>query len=76
MENFHENLTAFVEQIEKMNSDKFSELVTKYLDDDSIEIMASHIEQFYGVEDDDEIGGLTQIMITGYLAAMSMDLKN
>lgn len=72
MEISHQNLTAFIEKVEDMNSESFSKLVEQHLDDDAIEILASHIEQFYAVEDDDEIGGLTQIMITGYLAAKSL----
>lgn len=69
MEKNHQSLTDFVELIEGMNSDEFSSLVDQYLDDDAIEIMASHIAEFYELEDDEEIGGLTQIMITGFLAA-------
>lgn len=73
MEKIHQNLTEFVERIEGMNSEQFSSLVNQYLDDDAIEIMASHVAEFYDLEDDDEIGGLTQIMVTGYLAAKNAE---
>lgn len=76
MEKFHQSLTTFLEKIESMNSNTFTKLVESHLDDDAVEIFASHIAEFYEIEDDDEIGGLTQIMITGYLAAIASSTQN
>ena len=73
MKKIHQNLTEFVGEVENMDSEQFSSLVNQYLDDDAIEIMASHIAEFYDLDDDDEIGGLTQIMVTGYLAAKNAE---
>ncbi len=44
-------------------------LVEKYLKDDDVEIFVQHIESFYGINDDEELGMLAQLMVTGYLAA-------
>jgi hypothetical protein len=38
-----------------------------------VEIFVRHIEKFYGIEDDEELGMLAQLMVTGYLAAKHED---
>ncbi len=62
-------LTSFFESLEKLDSDAMMELVGKHLSDDDVEIFVQHIEQFYGINDDEELGMLAQLMVTGYLAA-------
>lgn len=44
-------------------------MVEKHLKDDDVEIFVNHIETFYGITDDEELGMLAQLMVTGYLAA-------
>lgn len=65
-----DKLDAYFEKLEKMKSEDMMALVDKYLDEEAIEIFVDHIEDFYGVEDDEQLGSLAQIMISGYVAAM------
>ena len=62
-------LTSFFASLEKMESDDMMALVKKHLKDDDVEIFVQHIEAFYGITDDEELGMLAQLMVTGYLAA-------
>ena len=62
-------LTSFFQSLEKLESDDMMALVEKHLKDDDVEIFVSHIENFYGITDDEELGMLAQLMVTGYLAA-------
>ncbi len=62
-------LTSFFESLEKLDSDAMMNLVGKHLSDEEVEIFVQHIEQFYGINDDEELGMLAQLMVTGYLAA-------
>ncbi len=62
-------LTSFFESLEKLDSDAMMNLVGKHLSDEDIEIFVRHIEEFYGISDDEELGMLAQLMVTGYLAA-------
>jgi hypothetical protein len=48
-------------------------LVEKHLSDEDVEIFVEHIETFYGINDDEELGMLAQLMVTGYLAAKHED---
>ena len=65
-----DKLTDFFTKIEELKSDEFMNLVEKYLSDEDIEKFVDHISDFYGIEDDEELGTLAQIMITGYLSAL------
>lgn len=62
-------LTSFFESLEKLDSDAMMNLVGKHLSDEDVEIFVQHIEQFYGITDDEELGMLAQLMVTGYIAA-------
>lgn len=62
-------LTSFFESLEKLDSDAMMALVEKHLSDEDVEIFVQHIEQFYGITDEEELGMLAQLMVTGYLAA-------
>ena len=66
-------LTSFFEALEKMNSEDMMKMVEKYLSDENVEIFVHHIEAFYGISDDEELGMLAQLMVTGYLAAKHED---
>ncbi len=44
-------------------------MVEKHLSDEDVEIFVQHIETFYGITDDEELGMLAQLIVTGYLAA-------
>ena len=65
----HKILTSFFESLEKMESDDMMSMVERHLKDDDVEIFVNHIETFYGITDDQELGMLAQLMVTGYLAA-------
>ena len=62
-------LTSFFQSLEKMQSDDMMGMVEKHLSDEDVEIFVQHIETFYGINDDEELGMLAQLMVTGYLAA-------
>lgn len=62
-------LTSFFASLEKLDSDAMMSMVEKHLTDDDVEIFVQHIEQFYGITDEEELGMLAQLMVTGYLAA-------
>ncbi len=65
----HQILTSFFESLEKMESEDMMGMVEKHLKDEDVEIFVHHIENFYGISDDEELGMLAQLMVTGYLAA-------
>lgn len=65
----HQILTSFFQSLEKLQSDDMMSMVEKHLSDEDVEIFVQHIETFYGITDDAELGMLAQLMVTGYLAA-------
>ena len=65
----HQILTSFFKSLENLESDQMMSMVEKHLKDDDVEIFVHHIESFYGISDDEELGMLAQLMVTGYLAA-------
>ena len=69
-------LTSFFESLEKLDSDAMMNLVGKHLSDEDIEIFVRHIEEFYGITEDEELGMLAQLMVTGYLAAKNEGSQN
>lgn len=66
-------LTSFFQSLEKMESDDMMALVERHLKDEDVELFVQHIESFYGITDDEELGMLAQLMVTGYLAAKHED---
>lgn len=66
-------LTSFFQSLEKMESEDMMGMVEKHLKDEDVEIFVQHIETFYGITDDEELGMLAQLMVTGYLAAKHED---
>ena len=66
-------LTSFFTSLEKMESEDMMSMVEKHLKDEDVEIFVQHIENFYGISDDEELGMLAQLMVTGYLAAKHED---
>ena len=73
--NDKEILADYFEKIKDMDAEQLIAKVSKYLDDEAIEIFVDHIEDFYGVEDDEELGMLTQLMISGFVAAKELGLS-
>lgn len=66
-------LAAFFDMLDEMEGDQMMSMVDQFLDDDAIEMFVDHIEEFYGIEDDEELGTLAQIMVTGFMAAKAME---
>ena len=66
-------LAAFFDMLDEMEGDQMMSMVDQFLDDDAIEMFVDHIEEFYGIEDDEELGTLAQIMVTGFMAAKSLE---
>lgn len=67
----NQSFTRFFDSMNDMDADAMTALVEKHLSDDELELFVRHIEDFYGIEDEEELGTLAQIMVTGYLAAKS-----
>lgn len=57
----------FLTNLEAYDADQLMVLVEKHLSDECIEAFVDHIEDFYGIHDDEELGMLAQLMVTGYL---------
>lgn len=70
-----ELLVAYFESIKELDAEQLMANVEEYLDDEAIEIFVDHLEEFYGVEDDEELGMLAQIMVSGYIAAKKVSLS-
>lgn len=66
-----EQLLFFFQKMDGLDADSMTALVERHLNDDELETFVRHIEDFYGIEDEEELGMMAQIMITGYLAAKS-----
>lgn len=66
-------LAAFFEMMNEMESENMMSMVDQFLDDEAVEMFIDHIEEFYGIEDDEELGTLAQLMITGFMAAKSLE---
>ncbi len=65
------SLGQFFEMMNEMDADQMTALVEKHLSDEDLELFVRHLEDFYGIEEEEELGNLAQIMVTGYLAAKS-----
>ena len=63
-----QKLEEFFVQLEESEGKMLEDLLGNHLDDEMIEIFVDHLEEFYGIEDDEELGSLAQMMITGFLA--------
>lgn len=65
------DLVEFFKKLEGIESEQMMAMVEAHLSNEDIEIFVDHIADFYGIEDDEQLGMLAQIMVTGYLAAKS-----
>lgn len=72
MKTSKEQLESFFAELGELESDDWMQKVEKCLDDEAIEAMVSHLEDFYGIDDDEELGMLAQIMVTGFVAGRSL----
>lgn len=68
-----DNLVAYFDTLKNQDAEALMKNVENYLDDEAIEIIVDHLEEFYGVEDDEELGMLAQIMISGFIAAKEIE---
>ncbi len=64
-----ENILNFLTSLDGIDSKQLMNLVAEYLSDEDIEMFVDHIQDFYGIDDDEELGTLAQLMITGFIAA-------
>ncbi len=61
-------IQSFLEHLGSLDSEQMMKLVETHLTDDGVECFVDHIQDFYGIDDDEELGTLAQLMVTGYLA--------
>lgn len=64
-----DKLADHFEALKNMDAQMIMKNVDSHLDDEAIEIFVEHIEDFYGIEDDEQLGMLAQIMVSGFVAA-------
>lgn len=67
-----DKLVEYFDGQKEKNADHLVATIDKYLDDEAVEIFVEHIEEFYGIEDDEQLGMLTQIMVSGFVAAKEL----
>lgn len=67
-------LNEFIQRLESMESEEFMKLVESKLDDSAVELICSYVERFYEIESDEEVGLLSQLIITGFV--MGQELKS
>lgn len=69
-------LNSFFDSLEKMESEEMMKLTETYLNDEELDLFVQHIEKFYGINEEEEVGMLAQLVITGYLAAKHEEKYN
>ena len=63
-----DKLTSFFETIHNLPDEEMVSLVEANLPDDAIEVFIDHIHQFYGIEDEEQLGLLAQLMVVGFMS--------
>lgn len=71
-EKLKDRLADYLTKLEDFDSETMMKQVEKHLDDEAIEMLCEHIEDFYGIEDDEEIGQLAQIMVAGLIMGIEI----
>lgn len=66
-------LAAYFDSLKDLDAEAIMSKISGHLDDEAIEIFVDHIEDFYGIEDDEQLGMLTQLMVSGYVAAKEIN---
>ena len=66
-------LAAYFDSLKDLDAEAIMSKISEHLDDEAIEIFVDHIEDFYGIEDDEQLGMLTQLMVSGYVAAKEIN---
>jgi len=67
-----DKLADYFESLKDLKAEEVMAKVDSHLDSEAIEIFIDHIEDFYGVEDDDQLGMLAQLMVSGFVAAKEL----
>ena len=60
-------IDKFFNKFNELESEQLQQIIESHLDDNCIEQIIMNLEDLYGIEDDEELGSLCQILITGYL---------
>lgn len=68
-----EKLDQYLTKLEDFDNETMMKMVENHLDDEAIEMICEHIEDFYGIDDDEEIGQLAQIMIAGVVLGRELN---
>ncbi len=66
-------LQQYFEELNTVTPEDMTRRIEKELGDEELELFVRHIEDFYGIEDDEEIGLLTQLMVCGYMARVALE---
>jgi hypothetical protein len=62
-----EKIKLFLEHFNSLEQEDIIKIVESHISDDAIELFIEHIEEFYGIEDEDQLGMLAQLVVVGYL---------
>lgn len=63
-----DKLTKFFELVHGLPDEEMVSLVEGNIPDDAIEFFIDHINQFYGIDDEEQLGLLAQLMVVGFMA--------
>lgn len=67
-----DKLASYLESLNDKSAEEIAKTIEGYLDDEAVEMFVDHIEDFYGIEDDEQLGMLTQLMVSGFVAAKEL----
>lgn len=65
-------LENYLELLAKMTPEKMEKLVESHLNDEDLLMIIDHLEDFYGVNGEEETGTLAQIFVSGILGGLAM----
>ncbi len=68
----NEKILKNLDILKELDQKSFGEHLQAAISDDTIEQIAIYIEDFYGLDDDDEIGMLTQVFVSGILCSSNL----
>lgn len=68
-----DTINDYLDKLEDLDGDQMAAKVETYLDEEAIESICVHIEEFYGLDDDEQIGHLAQVMISGIILAKEIE---
>ena len=66
-------LKAFLKETQSLSENEFETLIEQNFDDETFEILIEHLEDFFGIQDEEQLAFLTQVMIKGLMAGLFLN---